>query len=178
MSASRPAVNPLPAYLEATGVDAELVATDGGARTVEEAAAALGVDAAAIVKSIVFQHKRDAVRVCLAVVPGDRQADRRKVAAALALSQLKLASPQATLEATGYPVGGVAPIGHRTPLPVVVDRRVVERDEVWGGGGDAGHMLRIAPQRIVELTGAVVADVTPDPPADGAAVLERGSRRT
>jgi Cys-tRNA(Pro) deacylase len=168
LSGAAPAVNPLPAYLADRGVDAELVAPGADMPTVEKAAAALGVAPAAVVKSIVFQHKRDRTRACLAVVPGDRQAERRKVAAALGLSQLKLASPDVTLEATGYPVGGVAPVGHRTPLPVVVDRRVLDHAEVWGGGGDERHMLRIAPRLVVELTGATVADVVADVVNDAA----------
>jgi len=161
-SGTSDAASPLAAYLAAEAPDAELVAPGEEMPTVERAAAALGVPAGRIVKTIAFQHKRDASQVCLAVVPGDVRVDRGKVAAALGRSQLKLASAAATLEATGYAVGGVPPVGHRRPLPVVVDPAVLEFDEVFGGGGDEDHMVRLAPRRIVELTSATVADVSAD----------------
>lgn len=157
----------LAAWLAARGVDAELVAPGAEMPTVERAAAALGVAPAEIVKSILFQHKKDRGRLCLAVAPGDVQVDRRKVADALGQTRLKLASPDAALEATGYAVGGIPPVGHRSHLPVVVDERVLAHPVVFGGGGDEHHMLRIAPAAIVALTAAVVADVAADPAAAG-----------
>jgi Cys-tRNA(Pro) deacylase len=147
-------------FLDAHGAEAELVEPGGEMPTVPLAAAALGVEPARIVKSIVFQHKKDPTRACVAIVPGDARAHPAKVARAVGLTQLKLASPGTTLAATGYPVGGVPPVGHRSALPVVIDASVLGHDVVFGGGGDDRHMLRIAPAEIRRLTQAVVADIT------------------
>jgi Cys-tRNA(Pro) deacylase len=148
------------AYLQRSESSAELVRCDTSVPTVEQAADALGVPRSAIVKSIVFEHKRDPDRVCLAIVPGDARVSRSKVAAALELQQIRLASASTVERATGYAAGGVPPVGHRTRLPVVVDRRVLDLPVVFGGGGDKEHMLRITPADILRLTSAVVADVT------------------
>jgi prolyl-tRNA editing enzyme YbaK/EbsC (Cys-tRNA(Pro) deacylase) len=48
----------------------------------------------------------------------------------------------------GYPPGGVPPFGHRTTLPIILDRNVVELrqrygDRVFGGGGDDHSMLEL-----------------------------------
>lgn len=152
--------NPLREFLAAHAAEATLVEPGGEMPTVPLAAAALGVEPARIVKSIVFQHKKDASRVCLAIVPGDARVHPAKVARATGLTQLKLASPGTTLLATGYAVGGVPPVGHLRPLPVVMDTSVLGHDTVFGGGGDERHMLRIAPAEIRRLTQAVVADIT------------------
>jgi Cys-tRNA(Pro) deacylase len=146
-------------FLRRHGVEATLLEPGGHMPTVDLAAAALGVEPARIVKSIVFQHKKDRTRVCLAIVPGDARIHPSKVAKAVGLTQLKLASADATLQATGYPVGGVPPLGHRTAMPVVIDPSVLRHDMVFGGGGDERHMLRISPDEIRRFTGAVVADV-------------------
>ena len=147
-------------YLESHQVAAELVAPGVSMPTVPLAAAALGVEPARVVKSILFQGKKDATVVALAVAPGDARVVAAKVAAALGISQLKLASPQTVLSSTGYEVGGVPPVGHTTRVPTVVDKRVLGSEFVFGGGGDEEHMLRIAPDDIVRLTGAVTADIT------------------
>jgi prolyl-tRNA editing enzyme YbaK/EbsC (Cys-tRNA(Pro) deacylase) len=162
VTADEPTTNPLPAYLASLGVEATLVRTDREIPTVDLAAAALGVPPAAIVKSIVFAHKLHSTRVCLAIVPGDARVSRLKVADALGLRQLKLASPETVLQATGYRAGGVPPVCHLQPIPVALDRRVFEHRVVFGGGGDEWHMLRITPDDIQRLTSAVVADLIED----------------
>jgi Cys-tRNA(Pro) deacylase len=160
MTADTDSGNPLEAFLQRHGVAATLVEPGGLMPTVPQAAAALGVEPAQIVKSIVFEHKKDSTRVCLAIVPGDARVHPPKVARAVGLAQLKLASPATTLAATGYPVGGVPPVGHRNALPVVVDPSVLRFASVFGGGGDERHMLRISPGEICRLTNAVVAGIT------------------
>lgn len=159
----------LAAYLASARVEATLVRSDRPTPTVAHAAAALGVPPAAIVKSIVFEHKQDAARVCLAIVPGDARVSRSKVGDALGVRQLRLASAGTVERVTGYPAGGVPPVGHRTAMPVVLDRRVAGLDVVFGGGGDEWHMLRIAPRDIQRLTRAAVADVTEGPGTEAGA---------
>ena len=122
-------------YLKTTDVEATLIHCDTTTPTVERAAAALGVPASAIVKSIVLEYKQAPPGVCLVIVPGDRRVSRVKVAAALAVDRLRLASAEVVKEATGYWPGGVPPIGHHQPLEVVIDRRVFDHDVVYGGGG-------------------------------------------
>lgn len=151
--------NSLSDYLASGAAAGDLVRPGREMPTVALAAAALGVEPGCIVKSIVFRHKKDKSRACLAIAPGDGRVQPAKVARALGLSQLKLASAEAALDATGYAVGGIPPVGHARPLPVVIDASVLERDEVYGGGGDEWHMLRITPAEIVRVTGAVVADI-------------------
>ncbi|WP_232536951.1 aminoacyl-tRNA deacylase [Cystobacter fuscus] len=150
-------------YLSTQQAETSLVKPGQEMPTVPLAAAALGVQPGQIVKSILFEGKKDRQVIVLAIAPGDVRVAAGKVGTAAGVSQLKLASPDTVLRATGYAVGGVPPVGHVTKLPVVVDSRVLEHPFVFGGGGDEHHMLRITPQDIVRMTGAVVADVVADP---------------
>jgi Cys-tRNA(Pro) deacylase len=154
--------NPLGAYLARHAVPADLVRPGVPMPTVAHAAQVLAVPPEHVVKSIVFRHKKDASRACLAIAPGQGRVQIQKVARALGLSQLKLASPENALAAMGYAVGGIPPVGHARTLPVVIDARVLLHEWVYGGGGDEWHMLRIAPAEIVRLTGAVAADILED----------------
>jgi prolyl-tRNA editing enzyme YbaK/EbsC (Cys-tRNA(Pro) deacylase) len=160
-----PASDKLREYLREHQVDATLIQPGADMPTVPLAAAALGVLPGQIVKSIVFEGKRQREQVGLAIAPGDLRVDVSKVAAALGYSSLKLAQPDTVLRCAGYAVGGVPPVGHSPGLRVVIDKRVLEYPLVYGGGGDEQHMLRIHPADIVRLTGAVVADITSAPAA-------------
>lgn len=148
------------AYVQAQGLAARLIAPQTPMPTVPLAAAALGVAEGQIVKTIVLEGRNGSGTVAVAIVTGDRRVDRSKVAAVLAQPMLKLASPRTVSTVIGYEVGGVPPVAHAASVPVVVDRRVLEHDVVYGGGGDDFHMLEIAPVDIVRLTKAVIADVT------------------
>jgi prolyl-tRNA editing enzyme YbaK/EbsC (Cys-tRNA(Pro) deacylase) len=147
-------------YIQKQGIGARLIASTSPTPTVPLAAAALGVPEEKIVKTVVFEGKKVAGHVALVIISGEARVDRARVAAALNLPTLKLASPATVLRTTGFEVGGVPPVGHLTAVPAVVDRRVMEHDLVFGGGGDEDHMLEITPGDIVRLTGAIVADVT------------------
>lgn len=125
--------------------------------TVPLAAAAIGVREEQIIKSVLFQDKQGAV--VLGIASGAGRIDRAMLAAAAGLSKLKLAPPEVVLASTGYPAGGVAPVGHRTVIPVVIDRRVMALETVFGGGGSEATLLEIDPRAIAECTGATVADI-------------------
>jgi Cys-tRNA(Pro) deacylase len=139
-------------------VDAEIVAPGAATPTVPAAAAALGVAPGQIIKSLLFASKGG--DAALVILCGDRQVDRRRLAEASGLRQPELAPPEMVLRLTGYRVGGTPPVGHATPLRVVVDRAVLDEPVVYGGGGTSSRMLRIRPDDIVRLTGALVADVS------------------
>jgi prolyl-tRNA editing enzyme YbaK/EbsC (Cys-tRNA(Pro) deacylase) len=147
-------------YITEHAISARLIAPQTPMPTVPLAAAALGVAEGKIVKTIVFEGKKVDGHVALAIVTGDARVDRGRVAAVLNLPTLKLASPETVSRVVGFEVGGVPPVAHVSAVPVVVDRRVLEHEIVYGGGGDEDHMLEIAPNDIVRLTNAIVADVT------------------
>lgn len=144
-------------YLDERGVDFKIVVPGRATPTVPEAAAALGVHPEQIVKSLVFQGK-DGDRV-LVIARGTAKIDRRKLAAASGMRKPQLAPAEVVLAITGYPAGGTPPVGHLTPLRVLLDQAVLEEDVVYGGGGRVDTMLRIRPEDIRRLTGASAADL-------------------
>lgn len=149
--------NRLREYLEAHGVQATIFEPGVPTPTVLDAARALGVEPGQIIKSVAFAAKDGTV--VLVVAPGDRRIDTNKVSTLLGLERLKSAAPAQVLEATGYPAGGVPPVGHVAGLRVVVEITLLERDELIGGGGSEHLLLRIAPSEVVRATGAIIGDV-------------------
>lgn len=120
-----------------------------GTPTAEDAARAAGCELAQIVKSLVFLCDG---RPILVMVPGDRRADRPKIAAEAGCERLKVAGPEEVFRATGFKAGGVAPF----PLPgielVLIDRSLLAHRLVWVGAGSSRHMVALAPVDLVRLT--------------------------
>ncbi|GAP35835.1 YbaK/EbsC family protein [Piscinibacter sakaiensis] len=135
------------------------------ARTSQEAADALGVQVGQIAKSVIFRRRRDDVPV-LVVTSGDRRVDEKKVAALVAPAGvdggpggLGRADADYVKTRTGFSIGGVAPLAHREPPVVLIDRELFRFDEVWAAAGHPNGVFRASPQDLVALTGAPVADV-------------------
>jgi prolyl-tRNA editing enzyme YbaK/EbsC (Cys-tRNA(Pro) deacylase) len=145
-------------YIAAHEVEVDILLPGVPMPTVPLAAAAIGVSESAILKSLVFTAPDG--RLVLAIAAGPSRIDRRLLAAAAGLAKLSLAAPEAVLEATGFPAGGVAPIGHRTALKVILDEDAATLDVAYGGAGIEHGLLRIAPAEIIRLTGATVARIT------------------
>ena len=61
--------------------------------------------------------------------------------------------------ATGYSIGGVPPFGHATDLPVFMDRDLLGYPVVWAAAGRPDAVFEIAPERLRELSNAVIADL-------------------
>jgi Cys-tRNA(Pro) deacylase len=151
-----PNVSAVVAAAQAQGLDIEVREFPEGTRTARDAAAAIGVDVAQIVKSLAFEVDD---RIVMALVSGPDRLDEAKLAAAVGGDVVTRADADAVRAATGYPIGGVPPFGHRSPLPTFVDRHLLDHDEVWAAAGTPRHVFAITPADLVRLTGAPPADL-------------------
>ena len=156
MSEWPPAVERVAAALREARVEARVEEFPDGTPTAEEAAQAVGCDLAQIVKSLVFTGDQ---RWVLAMIPGDRRADRAKIAAEAGWERVKIAGPEDVVRATGFEPGAVAPF----PLPLVetllLERTLLTHDVVWVGAGSHRHMAAVTPADLVRLTKARTVDV-------------------
>jgi prolyl-tRNA editing enzyme YbaK/EbsC (Cys-tRNA(Pro) deacylase) len=151
--AAAPAVDGLPERLSRCiseeRLDVAVVGRGAAAATAEIAARLLGVPLASIVKTMVLT---DGARFVAAILPGDRRLDRKRVAAVFGIASLRFASAAEVLAQTGFPAGGVAPLGFAQPTAVVVDDSL--SGPVVGGGGREDLLIRIAVEDIVRVHGA------------------------
>jgi Cys-tRNA(Pro) deacylase len=138
------------------GLTIEVHEFPAGTRTAEDAARAIGVEVGQIVKSLVFLADGAPV---VALVSGSNQLDEKKLAVAAGASSTGRATAEQVREATGFPVGGVPPLGHATPLPIYVDEDLLTYDEVWAAAGTPHLNFAIAPADLARVTGEQVRDL-------------------
>lgn len=128
-----------------------------GTRTAADAAAAIGCEVRAIVKSLVFMTAED--RAVLALVNGAARADEDRLATLADTASIRRATPDEVREHTGYAIGGTPPVARVGELPRFLDRTLLDLDEVWGAAGTPRDVFPIAPDRLAAATGAQVADL-------------------
>jgi len=122
----------------------------------EEAATELGLDPRQIFKTLIASV--DSALVC-AVVPVAARLDLKALAAAVGGRKAELAEPAKAQRATGYVLGGISPLGHRSRIPVVVDSSATGFDRVYVSAGKRGLQLELSPADLIEVAGARTADI-------------------
>jgi Cys-tRNA(Pro) deacylase len=130
-----------------------------GAKTAVDAANAIGCDVAQIVKSLIFAVDGEVV---LAYVSGVNQLDERKLAAAAGGLKCQRVDADLVRETTGFPIGGVPPIGHATALRVFIDPDLLQHEVVWAAAGTWHDVFPLTPADLERVSDGVVVDLKRD----------------
>jgi len=98
-------------------------------------------------------------RLVVGIVPVTGKLDLKALAAAVGGKKAAMADPAIAERRTGYVVGGISPIGQKTPHPTVLDETAELWDTVFVSGGRRGLDLELAPGDLITATGAVLAAI-------------------
>jgi len=129
----------------------------GSERVGLQAADALGVDPARLLKTLMLRAGRQAVCV---VVPSDREVSLKALAAHLGVKTVEMMPPKDAERVTGYVVGGISPFGQRQPATTVVEADALAWDTVYINAGRRGLILSCAPGDAVRMLGAATAQIS------------------
>lgn len=142
--------------LQTLDIPHELSKLPAAARSVEQIAAQLGLEAHQIIKVIVFFA---AGKPLAALIPGDRKVDYNKLKKVAGSSSLRLASPDEVRELTGYLLGYTPPVAWLGDLPAYIDIQALKEDVVYAGSGEAHTILKIRSYDLVRAADAEVVDI-------------------
>ena len=141
--------------LAAAGHEDTIFAFPEGTKTAVDAANAAGCDVSQIVKSLVFKFGDQPV---LVLTSGSNRVDESKVEELLG-SKLEAAKGRWVREVTGFAIGGVSPIAHKSPLKIFIDEDLMKLSILWAAAGSPTHVFSTKPNKLQEMTGGQVADV-------------------
>lgn len=146
------------AAIAAAGLETEILEMAEGTRTAEDAARAAACELDQIVKSIIFRGEESG-HVVLFLTAGGNCVSAEK-ASMVAGQKLGKADADLIRAETGFAIGGVAPLGHLTPIRSYYDPRLLDFDVVWAAAGTPRHVFAAAPAALLAATGAEQADFT------------------
>ena len=126
----------------------------GGTRV---SARELGVDEHAVVKTLVMQD--EAGEPLLVLMHGDREVSTKQLARHLGRKAVQPCEPAVAQRHTGYMVGGTSPFGTRKPLPVYIERSILDLARVYLNGGRRGLLVGVSPSEITRTLEATPVDV-------------------
>jgi Cys-tRNA(Pro)/Cys-tRNA(Cys) deacylase len=125
----------------------------------QEASEALGVPPERVFKTLIAEVDG---QLTVAVVPVAGSLDLKALAAAVGGKRAAMADPALAEKASGYVTGGIAPVGLRRSLPVVLDETALGHTTVFCSAGQRGLEIELAPADLVAATGARTAPIGRD----------------
>ena len=138
------------------GARGEVRALADSARTAQEAADALGIEVGQIASSLIFLADGQPI---LVIASGGHRVDTMTLATILEVSEIKKANADEVRKATGFAIGGVAPVGHPHPLRTIVDIALSRFDEVWAAGGHPHYVFPTSYDELLRITAGAAAEV-------------------
>lgn len=108
--------------------------------------------------AIIVMAKGDAARHACCIVLATCKLDvNKKVAGILQTKRCSFASADQTKELTQMEIGGVTPLGLEG-MPVYIDSRVMQQDEVVIGGGNRSSKIALRPEELLKIAGATIIE--------------------
>lgn len=142
--------------LRAAGVDTDIVETLEGSPTAATAAAQLDIEVGQVCNSLVFNADGAPL---LILASGGHKVDLDRVATDLGVDSIHRPDADFVRHFTGQPIGGVAPLGHPSPIRTIVDTHLATWDVVWAAGGHPHYVFPTSFDELVRITGGQPLDV-------------------
>ena len=121
----------------------------------------LGVPEHQVVKTLVMQDEQG--RPLIVLMHGDRKVSTKNLARQVDRKRIEPCTPEAAQRHTGYQVGGTSPFGLRKPMPIYVERTVLDLEHIYINGGRRGFLVGIPPSVLTETLGAVAVNCALEP---------------
>jgi len=142
--------------LKELDVPGEVRVLPESAPTAAAAAAQLGCEVGAIANSLVFAADGAPL---LVMTSGAHRVDTARVAALVGAAVVARADAKSVRAWTGQVIGGVAPVGHPTPIRTLVDVWLAKYDVVWAACGHPHAVFPTAYDELLRITGGTSAEV-------------------
>jgi Cys-tRNA(Pro) deacylase len=143
--------------LKAQGVACQVVEMQQTTRTVQEAADAVGCQVGQIAKSLVFRSKKTNQSI-LVIASGPNRVNEKKISRLIS-EPLGMANADFVREHTGFAIGGVPPLGHRTAMKTFIDEDLIEYDAIWAAAGTPKAVFKLTPAELQKITNGKVISV-------------------
>jgi Cys-tRNA(Pro) deacylase len=110
-----------------------------------------------IVKTLVMED--EARKPLIVLMHGDRKVSTKNLARQAGRKAVEPCKPEAAQRHTGFQVGGTSPFGTKKPLPVYVERSILELEEIYINGGRRGLLVKLKTAELARVLSISPVDV-------------------
>jgi len=125
----------------------------GGTRV---SARELNVPEHAVVKTLVMEDEN--ANPLIVLMHGDRKVSTKELARQTARKRIATCAPETANRHSGYLVGGTSPFGTRKPLPVFIEKTILDLPIVYINGGRRGFLIGLDPTNIPRVLNSQIVN--------------------
>ena len=144
--------------LSSHGLKLQVLELPDSTRTAVDASIAIGCTVAQIVKSLVFRCKHSG-RGIFIVASGVNRVNEKHIAAMIN-EPIEKADADFVRRQTGFPIGGVPPLGHTNVMETFIDRDLLQFDSLWAAAGTPNAVFQLTPTDLLKITNGKITTVT------------------
>jgi len=144
-------------FLENQGIAFQILEYEHLRKGAAFASEVLGIPVEKTIKTLVTELDPQGYLVLL--MPGDKTVSFKQLARIRGAKRAAMATASVAERLTGYMVGGISPFGMKQQVPVLLEARLLDFDQVVINGGKRGVMLSMNPRDILNSLGAELIDL-------------------
>ena len=119
---------------------------------------ALGVDEHHVVKTLIFED--DQRRPLCVLMHGDRKVSTKELARQIGVKRVAPCKPEDATRHSGYLVGGCSPFGLRKPMPVYLEKTILDIEKIYINGGRRGFLVGMSPNDLVRVVAPTIVSAS------------------
>jgi Cys-tRNA(Pro) deacylase len=150
-------VTPATRLLDQRGVEYTKNHYDYTKKGATVAAQQMGVEPHAVVKTLVMVDDNGDPMIVL--MHAEKEVSLKELARQTGAKNVSTASVRDAERLTGYSVGGISPFATKRPIPVFVQKTILELPYLYINGGRRGFILGMTPGTLMEVLNAAPIDV-------------------
>ena len=143
--------------LNSAGYTNQVIEHNQTTRSAKEAAAAIGCTVAQIAKSLIFKTSQTHQPI-LVIASGPNRVNEAHLGE-LAGEPVEKADADFALQTTGFAIGGIPPLGHRSAMRTFIDEDLTSWDQIWAAAGTPNAVFPLTPQELFRMTGGIVTSI-------------------
>ena len=119
---------------------------------------ALGVDEHHVVKTLIFEDDRR--RALCVLMHGDRKVSTKELARQIGVKRVAPCKPEEATRHSGFLVGGCSPFGLRKPMPVYLEKTILDIEKIYINGGRRGFLVGMSPNDLVRVVAPTIVSAS------------------
>ena len=107
----------------------------------------LNVDEHAVVKTLVFEDEN--AKPLIVLMHGDCKVSTKELARQIGCKKVEPCKPEVANRHSGYLVGGTSPFGTKKPMPIYLEKTIMDLPLIYINGGRRGFLVGVHPHDIL-----------------------------
>ena len=143
--------------LNQKGLEFKVVELPASTRTANEAAATIDCQVGQIIKSILFVT-HNTRKPILVLASGTNRINEKAIEKEIGMKIVK-ADADFTKDITGFPIGGVPPVGHKQIIDTYIDEDLLQFDGLWAAAGTPNAVFRLCSADLSKMTDGKIISI-------------------